>query len=244
MASKAMTEAQKQSFEANGFTMYTFHANSGCCPHCQALDGQHFQVKDMMPGTNAAPLHPNCRCSVSAYEDSEEYEAWLDYLDKGGSTKEWNRRLIIRQPGSSASFKRSLEEINEGRAGLDKRRQNILRRLPESGSFYRYKRDSINTRDLAYLSAATGDEFALFRSKNEDILIRGNSSSCDMMPRELENEILNHRYEWVAHSHVDRGALKASPGDRKTLSNLGQKKSKLVSIDGTEIEYTMSEFDS
>lgn len=87
---RVQTEAQKQSFEANGFTMYTFHANSGCCPHCQALDGQHFQVKDMMPGTNAAPLHPNCRCSVSAYEDSEEYEAWLDYLEKGGTTKEWN----------------------------------------------------------------------------------------------------------------------------------------------------------
>lgn len=92
MASNAMTEAQKQSFEANGFTMYTFHANSGCCPHCQALDGQHFQVKDMMPGTNAAPLHPNCRCFVSAYEDSEEYEAWLDYLDKGGSTAEWKKQ--------------------------------------------------------------------------------------------------------------------------------------------------------
>lgn len=44
----------------------------------------------MIPGENAAPIHPNCRCSVSAYEDSEDYEAWIDYLDKGGSTAEWN----------------------------------------------------------------------------------------------------------------------------------------------------------
>lgn len=40
---------------------------------------------------NAPPMHPHCRCSTSAYEDSEEYEAWLDFLDKGGTTVEWNK---------------------------------------------------------------------------------------------------------------------------------------------------------
>ncbi len=35
-------------------------------------------------------ISSNCRCSVAAYEDSDEYEAWLDYLDKGGTTAEWN----------------------------------------------------------------------------------------------------------------------------------------------------------
>ena len=43
-----------------------------------------------MPGTNAPPMHPHCRCGTAAYEDSEEYEAWLDYLDGGGSTDEYN----------------------------------------------------------------------------------------------------------------------------------------------------------
>ena len=32
-----------------------------------------------------------CRCSVAAWEDSEDYDAWLDYLSKGGTTEEWNR---------------------------------------------------------------------------------------------------------------------------------------------------------
>lgn len=45
----------------------------------------------MMPGDNAPPLHPHCRCSTSAYEDNEEYEAWLDHLEKGGTTEEWNK---------------------------------------------------------------------------------------------------------------------------------------------------------
>lgn len=86
---RVQTEAQRQSFLANGFEEYTFHVNHGCCDVCSGLDGKHFKVKDMMPGKNAPPMHPNCRCSVSAYEDDAEYEAWLDFLDKGGTTEEW-----------------------------------------------------------------------------------------------------------------------------------------------------------
>lgn len=87
---RAQTEAQKQSFERNGFEHYEFIANRGCCPICSGLDGEHFEVAKMMPGTNAPPMHPNCRCSTAAREDDEEYEAWLDYLESGGTTAEWN----------------------------------------------------------------------------------------------------------------------------------------------------------
>ena len=82
--------AQKDSFVANGFKQYTFIVNTGCCPVCAALNDKHFDVAKMMPGTNAPPMHPNCKCSIAAYEDDDEYEAWLDYLDKGGTTAEWN----------------------------------------------------------------------------------------------------------------------------------------------------------
>ena len=88
---RVQTEAQRQSFERNGFTEYTFIALADCCDICAAINGKHFKVKDLMPGDNAPPMHPHCRCSISAYEDSEEYEAWLDFLDKGGTTAEWNK---------------------------------------------------------------------------------------------------------------------------------------------------------
>lgn len=94
---RVQTEAQKQSFLANGFQEYTFHANHGCCAVCSDLDGKHFKVKDMIPGANAPPMHPNCRCSTSAYEDSEDYEAWLDFLDKGGTTEEWEQQKNERR---------------------------------------------------------------------------------------------------------------------------------------------------
>ena len=34
---------------------------------------------------------------MAAYEDSEEYENWLDYLDKGGTTEEWNKIKLIKE---------------------------------------------------------------------------------------------------------------------------------------------------
>ena len=89
---RVQTEAQKQSFERNGFEEYEFIANSNCCDVCKALDGKHFKVIKMMPGENAAPMHPHCRCSTAAYEDSAEYDAWLDYLSKGGTTSEWEAK--------------------------------------------------------------------------------------------------------------------------------------------------------
>ena len=91
---RVQTEAQKQSFERNGFEEYTFLALGNACSKCKKLDEKHFKVKDMMPGENAPPMHPNCRCSTAAYEDSEDYEAWLDFLSKGGTTEEWNRMSL------------------------------------------------------------------------------------------------------------------------------------------------------
>ena len=92
---RVQTEAQKQSFIRNGFKQYTFITNSGCCDVCAAISGKHFDVDKMMPGENAPPMHPFCRCSTAAYEDSKEYEEWLDFLANGGTTEEWNKLKLI-----------------------------------------------------------------------------------------------------------------------------------------------------
>lgn len=89
---RVQTEAQRQSFIRNGFEQYTFHTNGGCCDICAALNGKHFLVSKMMPGENAPPMHPHCRCSTSAYSDRKEYEEWLNFLAAGGTTAEYNRR--------------------------------------------------------------------------------------------------------------------------------------------------------
>lgn len=57
---RVQTDAQKRSMEENGFEEYEFIANGHCCPICDALDGKHFNLRDLMPGKNAPPMHPNC----------------------------------------------------------------------------------------------------------------------------------------------------------------------------------------
>lgn len=96
---RVQTGAQEQSFVKNGFGKYQFIVNSGCCPICEEVANRKtkygigiYLVEDMMPGKNAPPMHPWCRCSTAAYDDDDEYEAWLDFLDKGGTTEEWNKR--------------------------------------------------------------------------------------------------------------------------------------------------------
>ena len=130
---RVQTEAQKQSFERNGFTEYTFLANSGCCGDCQALNGKHFKVANMMPGENAAPLHPFCRCSVAAYSDRKEYDEWLNYLENGGTTAEWEKikakggkvtTKAKKAPKKPEEKKITSVEAAEDFAALDKYLQN------------------------------------------------------------------------------------------------------------------------
>ena len=127
---RVQTEAQKQSFERNGFTQYTFLALGDACDVCKALDDKHFNVKDMMPGLNAPPMHPNCRCSIAAYEDSDEYEAWLEHLSNGGTTETWER------------MKRALER-EESKIKYEYKNTVIDKKIIKS-AYYRKKFDKIS----------------------------------------------------------------------------------------------------
>lgn len=92
---RVQTEAQRQSFQRNGFGKYMFIVNSGCCDVCRQIakkNGGVYDLVKMMPGENAPPVHPQCRCSTAAYEDSDEYEQWLDFLAGGGTTEDWNKQ--------------------------------------------------------------------------------------------------------------------------------------------------------
>ena len=80
---------QRDNIRKNGFKEYEFIANRDCCEICAELNGKHFLVLDLKIGINAPPMHEGCKCSIAAYEDSAEYEAWLDFISKGGTTKQW-----------------------------------------------------------------------------------------------------------------------------------------------------------
>ncbi|MEG0228785.1 MAG: minor capsid protein, partial [Lachnospiraceae bacterium] len=92
---RVQTEAQRQSFERNGYEQYEFIALGNACDVCRAINGKHFDVKKMMPGENAPPMQPNCSCSTSAYMDREEFEKWLENQGRSGTITERTRILKI-----------------------------------------------------------------------------------------------------------------------------------------------------
>lgn len=75
---RVQTESAKRSMEENGFDQYEFMAEGDACPICLSINGKHYKVKDMLPGTNAAPMHPNCRCAVTPYMDRKAFENWIE----------------------------------------------------------------------------------------------------------------------------------------------------------------------
>ena len=90
---RVQTDAQKKSYIENGFDEYEYIAcgSSDVCDTCKLMDGKVFKVKDMMPGLNAPPMHPRCHCSTAPSVDRKDYDEWLNYLEKGGTTAEWKR---------------------------------------------------------------------------------------------------------------------------------------------------------
>lgn len=131
---------------------------------------------------------------------------------------------------SSHSTKVSLDAVKRGRAGLDKRRQAMLDRVPDSGNWERFDVGFLEMIDIAYLTAKTGHEFAILRGRREDILFHGTSTQCDVMKEEkLESEIIAKRYRLYGHSHPGEPFPDPSADDRAFLRYIGQERSKLIS---------------
>ena len=82
---RVQTEAQKQSFERNGYDEYEYIAcgKSDVCDICKALDGKHFKVKDMMVGENAPPMHP--------FVIAQSLLTWIEEKKRSG----WAKKKVL-----------------------------------------------------------------------------------------------------------------------------------------------------
>lgn len=139
---------------------------------------------------------------------------------------------------SSASTRVSLKAVYDGEAGLSEKRKQILMRVPNPEDWAEFALESITTKDIAYLSAATHHEFALFRGKKADILFHGTNYHCNITNDMIEL-LKEGKLYLVAHTHPDHGKIKPSADDYKFLRQIGQKKSLIVSyITGEEHEFS------
>lgn len=144
---------------------------------------------------------------------------------------------------STHSTQVSLLTIHNTGKGLDQHRTNLLSRTPEIGDWARFKVNTLEMHDLAYLTALTGHEFAILRGKREDILFHGNSKQC-MFDDVLVEMLMSHKLEIFGHSHPGEESPVASAEDRDALKAIGQKESRIISgYSGKEILFSSDPFD-
>lgn len=73
----AQTVAQYESYKDMNVKHYQFIAEYSACDDCADLNGEVFEVSEMMAGVNAPYIHPNCKCSTAAHFDRESWDADL-----------------------------------------------------------------------------------------------------------------------------------------------------------------------
>lgn len=154
-----------------------------------------------------------------------------------GNTKE------LRKLSSSESTRISLAAVRLGEAGLSQHRQGLLNRVPNKNDWAAFAKESVTVKDIAYLSAATHDEFALLRGKTRDIIFHGDKEHC-YFNDELISLLKAKKLRLVVHSHPDYNKISPSYDDREFLKYIGQKESLIVSyITGDTKSFTGSAFD-
>lgn len=144
---------------------------------------------------------------------------------------------------SRQSMRTSLESIKAGSGGLDAHRTSMLNRVPEINDWAKFPLNHLEMKDLAYLSAKTGHEFAILRGRREDILFHGDARRCSFDDI-LVDMLMSGKLQIYGHSHPGEETPVPSPEDRKTLNVIRQSSSKLISgLTGTEITYTSNPFE-
>ena len=149
---RVQTDAQMESFRRNDIDEYVFISVDTACSHCMALNEKHFPVKDMMPGENAPPIHPNCRCSTAAYVDREAIEREVfggqDVQERERLQKEYSNAVqtqLLNAPGFVDKFK--------GITGNDAVDNSIY----ECATKMLRHRNGTNYEDLYLIDANTGE---------------------------------------------------------------------------------------
>lgn len=206
---RVQTEAQKQSFIENGIAEYEFIVNGGCCEICEGLKGKHFKVEKMMPGTNAPPMHPNCRCSTAAHEDEDDFEAWLAALEGGMTTEEYEREQAIRKATESGSYQDQLKRIGTNDVDLEYIKsdefRNKFNRITDNSNVNKALRQYAEAM-LTHRKGTDGEDLYIIDANTGKLILRKTTGTDNLgvalTSEEVEGLRKNHFGNMIAlHNH-------------------------------------------
>lgn len=144
---------------------------------------------------------------------------------------------IIKMRGDNVpTIRQPIEQRNTGKGSpnamlhfdrpLNNRQMRLLEQLPVFDSRATVRKKDVNMRDLAALTAQTGDEYALFTRKGKRLVIRGNAAMTNI-DEQTAREMAAAGWRWSGHTHpgTDLFCLYSSEGDRLVLDAFGQETS-------------------
>lgn len=124
--SRMQTAIQRDSLEENGIKQYEYIAEPTACRICGAIDGKTFNLKGLVVGENASPMHPNCRCRIAPYVSSDAM--YKDWLDRGIITKEEYESAVAFKQDYDTKFEKLMKKRNEYEQSMQaKRKKRRLR---------------------------------------------------------------------------------------------------------------------
>ena len=192
----------------------------------------------MMPGENAPPMHPHCRCSTSAYMDREAFDKWLTEqkdiredetptYEKGMSNKRIPKQDVYK-------INRTVIETNE----YKRKFVGITGNSITDESIYKYAkaglihRDGTNREDLYIISESTGKVLGKNITSTEAFGVRINDS--------VRSAVKNNQGDLIGlHTHPD--GTPPTGSDYETAFKRGYHLGTVACSDGSVYTYGCSD---
>lgn len=173
-------------------------------------------------------------------QNIDKYQAQLDLWERerekysGVQTIASDSITMPIERGNSRGNPNAILHFN---TKLNNRQSSILEKLPAYDSYVVVDKKNVSMKDLAALTAYTGDEFALFTKGNKRVVIRGNRSSVNI-DKKKAMELIRNGYKWSGHTHPGTGihVLTPSDGDLAIFYCFSQKNMVIYNSKG---EYTV-----
>ena len=118
---RMQTAIQRDSLEENGIKQYEYLAEPSACKVCSAIDGKIFNLKGLVVGKNASPMHPSCRCRISGYVSSNDMYA--NWLERGIISKSEYQSATAFKRDYDTKFEKLMEKRNKHEQSMQSKRK-------------------------------------------------------------------------------------------------------------------------
>ncbi|MBZ4416289.1 RHS repeat-associated core domain-containing protein [Myxococcus sp. RHSTA-1-4] len=139
------------------------------------------------------------------------------------------RKRLSTAKNISASTTGNPAAIVRGMGELSPIQHSVLTQLNDAGTQTLISKRLFGSNDLAALTAATGDEFAMFTTGGRRLLVRGTADSVPISPA-IAAQLRAKGWRWSAHTHpgISTNVLRSSVGDRAVLEAMDGSQSAIL----------------